>query len=104
VRRIEADEGVAAALGIEVGSPVYERARLVKDNGTPTHTLASYYKPEHVEGTPLVDPAPGPAGSGGGFAVLTIQGFEPDQMSEASTRACLPQANGRSLNYQPVNR
>lgn len=82
VQRIEAADDVAAALGVEPGSPVYERARLVKEAGNPTHTLTSYYRPEHVEGTPIVDPAPGPATPGGGFAVLTMQGLEPDHMTE----------------------
>src|SRR3989475_8160270 len=82
VRSVPADQDVAAAFGIKPGQPVYERARLVKDGPTPTHTLTSYYLPEHVEGTPLVDPTPGPAGSGGGFAVLTIQGLEPHHMTE----------------------
>jgi GntR family transcriptional regulator len=82
VQRTEADAHTAEALGVEIGAPVYERARLVKDAGTPTHTLTSYYLPEHVEGTPLVDPTPGPATPGGGFAVLTMQGYEPDHMTE----------------------
>lgn len=82
VRRVPADQQVAGALGIPDGSDVYERARLVKEDGAPTHTLTSYYRPEHVEGTPLVDPTPGPAGPGGGFAVLTMQGLEPDHMTE----------------------
>lgn len=82
VRRTTADAAIAAALGVEVGSPVWERARLVKDAGVPTHTLTSYYRPEHVDGTPLVDPTPGPATPGGGFAVLTLQGLEPHHMTE----------------------
>jgi GntR family transcriptional regulator len=77
VHSVPADPEVAEAFGIETGQPVYERARLVKEGPTPTHMLTSYYLPEHVEGTPLVDPTPGPAGPGGGFAVLTIQGLEP---------------------------
>ena len=77
VRRVPADPQVAEAFDISPGQPVYERARLVKDAGRPTHTLTSYYLPEHVEGTPLVDDRPGPAGRGGGFAVLTLQGLEP---------------------------
>jgi GntR family transcriptional regulator len=83
VRLVEADAEVAEALGLSIGAPVYERARLVKEKGTPTHTLTSYYRPEDVEGTRLVDPTPGPAGHGGGFAVLTEQGLEPDTMTEA---------------------
>ncbi|MFC0866322.1 GntR family transcriptional regulator [Sphaerimonospora cavernae] len=83
VRRIEADKEIAEALGIEPGAPVYERARLVKDGDTPTHTLTSYYRPEDVEGTPLVNASAGPAGKGGGFAVLTVQGLEPDAITEA---------------------
>ncbi|OLF07557.1 hypothetical protein BLA60_26930 [Actinophytocola xinjiangensis] len=82
VRLTEADPQVAEALGVDIGSPVYERSRLVKDAGQPTHTLTSYYRPEHVEGTPLVNPQPGPATPGGGFAVLTMQGYEPDHMTE----------------------
>lgn len=83
VARAEADAEIAEAFGIEIGDVVFERARLVKDaEGNPTHTLTSYYLPEDVEGTPLVDPAPGPAGRGGGFAVLTMQGLEPDGMTE----------------------
>ncbi|MGW6445161.1 GntR family transcriptional regulator [Lentzea sp. NPDC055074] len=83
VREVKADEEIAAALNLEPGAMVYERARLVKDAGTPTHTLTSYYNPVHVEGTPLVDPKPGPATPGGGFAVLTLQGLEPDHMTES---------------------
>lgn len=82
VAKVEADEEIAQALGVEVGSPVYERARLVKQDGRPTHTLASYYRPEDVENTPIVDPKPGNASPGGGFAVLTMQGLEPDTMTE----------------------
>ncbi|WP_029901389.1 GntR family transcriptional regulator [Nocardia brasiliensis] len=82
VALIEADDEVSEALGLEPKSLVYERARTVSEAGQPTHTLASYYRPEHVEGTPLVDPTPGPAGRGGGFAVLTMQGYEPDHMTE----------------------
>lgn len=82
VRLVEADPDVAGALGLPAGAPVYERARLVTDDGEPTHALTSYYRPEDVEGTPLVNPAPGPAGHGGGFMVLTLQGLEPDTITE----------------------
>ncbi|MFB9904613.1 GntR family transcriptional regulator [Allokutzneria oryzae] len=82
VGKTTADAEIAEVLGVEEGSEVYERSRLVKDGETPTHTLTSYYRPEHVEGTPLVDPTPGPAGRGGGFAVLTMRGLEPDAITE----------------------
>ncbi|WP_061290406.1 GntR family transcriptional regulator [Herbidospora cretacea] len=82
VRLVEADAEVSQAFGLDVGTQVYERSRLVKEGDSPTHTLTSYYRPEDVQGTPLVDPTPGPAGRGGGFAVLTIQGLEPDTMTE----------------------
>lgn len=82
VQQIEADPEIATALDVEVGTTVYERARTVKQDGTPTHTLTSYYRPEHVEGTPIVDPKPGTATPGGGFAVLTLQGLEPHHMTE----------------------
>ncbi|MGC4939462.1 GntR family transcriptional regulator [Kribbella sp. DT2] len=83
VATAEADAEVAEAFGLGIGAPVHERARLVRDSaGKPTHTLTSYYLPGDVEGTPLVDPTPGPAGRGGGFAVLTRQGLEPDAITE----------------------
>jgi GntR family transcriptional regulator len=69
-------------LGVQPDSRVYARARLVKLHGKPTHTLTSYYRPQDVEGTPIVDPTPGPAGRGGGFAVLTLQGLEPHEVTE----------------------
>lgn len=83
VNTVPADAEVANALGVDTGVLVYERARLVKDQGTPTHTLTSYYRMADVEGTPLVDPTAGPAGRGGGFLVLTLQGLEPDHMTES---------------------
>lgn len=61
VRKTVADKEIAEALRIEEGAEVYERARLVKQDGKPTHTLTSYYRPEHVEGTPITDPKPGTA-------------------------------------------
>lgn len=82
VRKAVADSDIAAALRIDPGTEVYERARLVKQDGKPTHMLTSYYRPEDVEGTPIVDPKPGTATPGGGFAVLTLQGLEPDHMTE----------------------
>ncbi|MEU9888065.1 GntR family transcriptional regulator [Sphaerisporangium sp. NPDC051011] len=82
VRLVDADAEVIEAFGLSAGAQVYERARLVKEGDSPTHTLTSYYRPEDVQGTPLVDPTPGPAGRGGGFAVLTLQGLEPDSMTE----------------------
>lgn len=83
VQQVPSDADTADAFGIDPGTPVYERARLIRDaNGQPTHTLTSYYLAADVEGTPLVDATPGPAGRGGGFAVLTMQGLEPDNITE----------------------
>ncbi|MEE1788949.1 GntR family transcriptional regulator [Streptomyces sp. SP17BM10] len=82
VSRIEAPSVVAAAHGLPAGAEVYARARLVKDGEQPTHVLTSYYRPEHVEGTRIVDPTPGPAGRGGGFRVLYDAGYEIDHMRE----------------------
>lgn len=83
VSRVEAPAEVAQALGLAAGAQVYARARLVKEGEQPTHTLTSYYRPEHVEGTRLVDPTPGPAGRGGGFRVLYDAGYEIDHMKES---------------------
>lgn len=82
VRTVPADDATAAALGIEPGSEVYERARLVTDAGQPTHSLTSYYRPEDVADTPIVDPTPGPVPGGGGFGALTRKGLEPDRITE----------------------
>ncbi|MFM9658363.1 MULTISPECIES: GntR family transcriptional regulator [Streptomyces] len=82
VSRVKAPASVAAAHGLPEGADVYARARLVKEGTQPTHTLTSYYRPEHVEGTRIVDPTPGPAGRGGGFRVLYDAGYEIDHMRE----------------------
>lgn len=82
VSLIEADERVATELGIEPGTPVYERSRVMTRDGRPTHTMASYYRREDVEGTPIVDPRPGIAGRGGGFAILTERGLPPHEITE----------------------
>jgi DNA-binding GntR family transcriptional regulator len=82
VSRVEAPPTVADAHGLPVGADVYARARLVKEGDQPTHMLTSYYRPEHVEGTRIVDPSPGPAGRGGGFRVLYDAGYEIDHMRE----------------------
>lgn len=60
VSRVMAPPLVAEAHGLPEGAEVYARARLVKEGSQPTHTLTSYYRPEHVEGTRIVDPTPGP--------------------------------------------
>ncbi|MGW0625984.1 GntR family transcriptional regulator [Streptomyces sp. NPDC002758] len=82
VSRVKAPAAVAAAHGLPEGADVYARARLVKEGTQPTHTLTSYYRPEHVEGTRIVNPTPGPAGRGGGFRVLYDAGYEIDHMTE----------------------
>ncbi|MFB7054459.1 GntR family transcriptional regulator [Streptomyces vinaceus] len=82
VSLIEAPAPAAEAHGLPAGAEVYARARLVKEGEQPTHTLTSYYRPEHVEGTRIVDPTPGPAGRGGGFRVLYDAGYEIDHMKE----------------------
>ena len=93
VRKVDADEEVAEALTLAAGSPVYERERLVRDDTRPTHLLTSYYRPSDVEGTPLVDPSPGPAGRGGGYMILTLQGMEPEEITE-SFYARMPTPDG----------
>lgn len=72
----------AEALQVSEGSHVYQRSRVIKLEGTPTHSLVSYYRAEDVAGTPIVDSSPGPATRGGGFAVLTLQGLEPHGVTE----------------------
>lgn len=96
VNRVEADDRTAAALGIEPGTTVYERARTMTRDGVPTHTVTSYYRVEDVEGTPIVDDRPGIAGGGGGFAVLTGRGLPPDEMTE-ELRARMPTADEAEL-------
>ncbi|MFD3491467.1 GntR family transcriptional regulator [Streptomyces sp. NPDC058690] len=92
VSRVPATALVAAAHGLPTGADVYARARLVKEGDQPTHTLTSYYRPEHVEGTGIVDPTPGPAGRGGGFRVLYDAGYEIDHMrEELFARAASPE-------------
>ncbi|MEU5399744.1 GntR family transcriptional regulator [Streptomyces sp. NPDC005963] len=101
VSRVEATALVAEGLGVPVASGVYARARLVKEGTQPTHTLTSYYRPEHVEGTRIVDPTPGPAGRGGGYRVLYDAGYEIDHMKEALF-ARVPTADEVKLLQLPV--
>ncbi|MGW4913138.1 GntR family transcriptional regulator [Streptomyces sp. NPDC004270] len=92
VSLVEAPSAVAEAHGLPAGANVYARARLVREGTQPTHTLTSYYRPEHVEGTRIVDPTPGPAGRGGGFRVLYDAGYEIDHMKEQLfARAATPE-------------
>ncbi|MEV8003799.1 GntR family transcriptional regulator [Streptomyces parvus] len=101
VSRTDATALVAGGLGVPVGSGVYARARLVKEGTQPTHTLTSYYRPEHVEGTRIVEPTPGPAGRGGGYRVLYDAGYEIDHMKEALF-ARVPTADEVKLLQLPV--
>ncbi|MFG2546994.1 GntR family transcriptional regulator [Streptomyces sp. NPDC048594] len=96
VSKVPAPAAAAAAHGLPEGADVYARARLVKEGTRPTHTLTSYYRPEHVEGTRIVDPTPGPAGRGGGFRVLYDAGYEIDHMRE-SVFARVPTADEAQL-------
>lgn len=73
---------VADALQVSTDARVYMRSRIIRLEGKPTHSLVSYYREGDVAGTPLVDPSPGPATRGGGFAVLTLQGLEPHRVTE----------------------
>jgi GntR family transcriptional regulator len=82
VTKVDADERVATALGIQIGTPVWKRDRTMSRDGQPTHTMTSYYRVEDVEGTPIVDPRPGIAGAGGSFAILAERGLEPYEMTE----------------------
>jgi len=82
VNKVAADEEMAEAFSVDAGTVLWERARLVTEDGRPTHTLTSYYLPEHVDGTPLIDDTPGPSSKGGGFQVLALTGHEPQEITE----------------------
>lgn len=82
VSREPANKRVAAALGVELGTEVVVRDRVMTSDGQKTHTMTSYYRPEDVEGTPIEDPRPGIAGRGGGYAILTERGLEPHEITE----------------------
>ena len=82
VTLLNADERVAQALGVAVGTQVWERDRVMFRDGKPTHSVTSYYRREDVEGTAIIDPRPGMAGDGGSFAILTERGLAPDEMTE----------------------
>lgn len=101
VRRVEAPPAVAEAHGLPDGAEVYARTRVVREGAQPTHTLTSYYRPEHVEGTRLVDPAPGPAGRGGGFRVLYDAGYEIDRMRETLSARAATADEARLLRLAP---
>ena len=52
VGTVSADEAVASRLGVEPGSPVHLRRRIVSRDGHVTHMTTSYYPPYVVELTP----------------------------------------------------
>ncbi|MDN5893290.1 MAG: GntR family transcriptional regulator [Nocardioides sp.] len=82
VELVQSPARAVEVLGVDPSGQVYARARVVRQDGQPTTLLTSYYRVQDVEGTPLVDQSPGPAGKGGGFAVLTLQGLEPHEVTE----------------------
>lgn len=82
VRTTEATREVAEALQIREGDPVVERSRVVVYGEDPTQRLTSWYRLDDVEGTPIANPKPGPAGKGGGYSVLDELGIGPDEIEE----------------------
>jgi GntR family transcriptional regulator len=96
-RLVQSDAEVAAALGVEPGTSVVERCRLVKTSeGDPTHILVSYYCADDVKDSPLMDPRRRPAWVGTGFAVLSAQGLEPARITE-TLHARMPDPAEREL-------
>lgn len=101
VRRVPADAEIAAALGIEAGDVVVERARIVDREGDVTHTVTSYYRLEDVEGTPIEDDRPGMAGRRGSLAILSERGLEPHEITE-NLKARMPTVDEAvTLNLPP---
>jgi len=101
VHQVEATSEVAEALGIEIGSAVIERSRLVVDGKEPTQRLTSWYKLSDVEGTPIADPTPGPAGPGGGYGTLDDLGIGPDEIEETIV-ARMPTSEEEDVLHIPV--
>lgn len=52
VGTVGAEEAIAARLGVDPGSPVHVRRRVVMRGGSPIHVSSSYYPPYVVEVTP----------------------------------------------------
>jgi GntR family transcriptional regulator len=63
VGTVGADEAVAARLGVEPGSPVQVRRRLVSRDGTPVHLSSSYYPQFVMDVTPELGEAVSTGGS-----------------------------------------
>jgi GntR family transcriptional regulator len=101
VRECEATQEIAEGLQISVGAPVIERARLVVYKGDPTQRLTSWYRLDDVRDTPIADPNPGPAGTGGGFSVLDELGIGPDEIEEQIS-ARMPTAEEEQVLHIPV--
>jgi GntR family transcriptional regulator len=79
----EADENIADRLGVEPGSLVHVRRRLVSRNDVPTHMTTSYYAPFVIDVTPeLTEPV-----STGGSRELAAErlGVPQDQLLEEIT-------------------
>jgi DNA-binding GntR family transcriptional regulator len=75
VETVGADELIAHRLGVEPGSPVHVRRRLVSRDGVPVHLSSSYYPAYVIEATPeLAEPV-----STGGSRELAAERLGADQ-------------------------
>jgi GntR family transcriptional regulator len=88
-RLVAADDEVAEAFDIPAGAPVFERARTrqgCRNSDTHPHQLTTARQTLRIRRSLTNARAGRP---GGGFAVLTLQGLEPDTITE-SLQARMP--------------
>ncbi|MFJ5550000.1 GntR family transcriptional regulator [Streptomyces sp. NPDC093225] len=88
VRRGEADERIAGALGVEPGTPVCVRGRRFVLDGKPVLLAVSYLPYEIVEGSAVTEQDTGP---GGVYARLAELGYAPVRFRE-EIRCRMPSA------------
>lgn len=88
VREVAAPDHVAALLGVEPGTSVVHRPRVMLADGEPVELADSYYPLDVARGTPLTEQR---LIKGGSYAALARAGFDPeDYCEEVSARPALP--------------
>ncbi|MGQ0775448.1 MAG: GntR family transcriptional regulator [Pseudonocardiales bacterium] len=89
VGEVSADEDIAGLLGVEPGSTVVVRRRVMSLDDEPVQLADSYYPLDLVHGTPIAEPRKLP---GGTVAALERLGLELNDFEEhVSARAATPE-------------
>lgn len=102
VSQVPAPENVAELLdGVEAGSPVLARSRVMYANDTPVQLATSYLPLDIAEGTPLAEEDTGP---GGAYSRLAELGHAPAEFNEVVRFRAPSEDETRDLNIDADQR